>query len=158
MFIDIKDIVAKGKKVAGKLNLGTLPWQSKENIEVSDATFEVFFQWGEKGLYVRGKAHLAVALNCSRCLERFATSIDSEFHFNLKEKSHQSETGDKPLDEEEINVFPIEGSLIDMREILSELIYLNIPLKPLCKHDCHGLCSVCGGNLNNDGCICSDRK
>ncbi len=158
MFIDIKDIAAEGKKVSGSINLGTLLWQDHENIEVPDAIFEAFFQWSEKGFHLKGKAHLLVAMNCSRCLERFSTSIDTEFNLNLKEEIKDTKADNRPVEEEEIDVFPIKGSIIDMREVLSEQIYLNLPLKPLCKQDCQGLCAVCGANLNYNNCTCSGKK
>jgi len=30
-----------------------------------------------------------------------------------------------------------------------------LPMKPLCKQDCKGLCSQCGVNLNIETCQCS---
>jgi uncharacterized protein len=29
---------------------------------------------------------------------------------------------------------------------------LEIPINPVCKEDCKGLCSVCGNNLNSEPC------
>jgi len=29
-----------------------------------------------------------------------------------------------------------------------------MPMKPLCKPDCQGLCPVCGGNRNRERCAC----
>jgi uncharacterized protein len=158
MFIDIKDIATEGKRVTGDLNLGTLSWQHQETIEVAKASFEAFFRWTEKGLSLKGKAHLSVGLTCSRCLERFYISIEPEFLLNLKEKSEQAKVSDKPVEEDEIDIFPIRDSIIDMKEVLSEQIYLNIPLKPLCMEDCLGLCSVCKGNLNTKNCSCMIEK
>ncbi len=158
MFIDIKDIAAEGKRVAGDLDLGILPWKQEETIEVAKASFEAFFHWTEKGLSLKGKAHLSVGLVCSRCLERFYISIEPNFILHLKEEGDQAEAANKEVDEEEIDNFPIKDSLIDMREVLSEQIYLNIPLKPLCKEECRGLCSECGGNLNENKCSCSNKK
>jgi len=33
-----------------------------------------------------------------------------------------------------------------------EYMLLEVPLNPLCKPDCKGLCPICGGNLNEEVC------
>jgi hypothetical protein len=42
----------------------------------------------------------------------------------------------------------------DLSEIAAEQIYLGLPLKPVCKNDCRGLCPVCGVNRNLEECAC----
>jgi uncharacterized protein len=37
---------------------------------------------------------------------------------------------------------------------LREQILLSIPISPLCRPDCRGLCSQCGQDLNNGTCDC----
>lgn len=158
MFIDIKDITAEGRNVSGCLNLGVLPLQQQETIEVTEAAFKAFFYWSDKGLCLKGKVDFCVLLNCSRCLENFSIPIKSEFNLKLKEEREHSQARNDALEEVEIETFPVKESRIDMREVLSEQIYLNIPLKPLCKEDCLGLCSICGGNLNSPKCDCQKNK
>jgi uncharacterized protein len=34
---------------------------------------------------------------------------------------------------------------------------LALPMKPLCRDDCRGLCPVCGGNRNLVACACAQR-
>lgn len=158
MFIDIKDVAKEGKRVSGDLNIGALPWQKQETIEIANASFEAFLYWTEKGLCLKGKASLSVGLICSRCLERFTMMIEPEFLLNLKEDCEQAKEQDKHIKEEEIDIFITRDSVIDMREVLSEQIYLNIPLKPLCSESCLGLCTACGGNLNTKNCRCRSEK
>ena len=35
---------------------------------------------------------------------------------------------------------------------------LNIPMKPLCRPDCKGLCAQCGADLNLGACACTPPK
>jgi uncharacterized protein len=44
---------------------------------------------------------------------------------------------------------------VNMRELATEQIYLEIPMKPLCSPACRGLCTLCGGNRNKDECLCA---
>jgi uncharacterized protein len=37
---------------------------------------------------------------------------------------------------------------------MQEQCYLAVPMKPLCREDCRGLCSECGTNLNSASCAC----
>lgn len=46
---------------------------------------------------------------------------------------------------------PEDGN-IDFGPILREYLLLEMPIKPLCKPDCKGLCTVCGENLNLTTC------
>ena len=40
---------------------------------------------------------------------------------------------------------------------MREQLYLALPMKPLCREDCRGLCAECGANLNLTTCGCARR-
>jgi DUF177 domain-containing protein len=46
-----------------------------------------------------------------------------------------------------------ETGIIDLGPVLREYAVLEIPISPLCKPDCKGLCPICGNNLNE--CTCN---
>lgn len=46
---------------------------------------------------------------------------------------------------------------IDLGEVVREQLYLALPMKPLCREDCKGLCAVCGGNRNRETCTCQQE-
>jgi uncharacterized protein len=37
---------------------------------------------------------------------------------------------------------------------MREQFYLALPMKPLCRDECRGLCPVCGINRNRETCDC----
>jgi uncharacterized protein len=41
--------------------------------------------------------------------------------------------------------------------MLREQFYLAIPMRPLCREDCKGLCPHCGTNWNTGTCACDVR-
>ena len=43
---------------------------------------------------------------------------------------------------------------IDLNELVREQFYLALPMKPLCREDCRGLCPQCGVNWNTGTCEC----
>ena len=97
-------------------------------------------------LELLGMAKGSLQLICSRCLEPFLW----EFQLPIAERY----TNQQGLlsEEEEINWF--EGDKIDIAPQLLKQIFLEMPMQPICKPDCKGLCSNCGANLNLGSCQC----
>jgi uncharacterized protein len=46
-------------------------------------------------------------------------------------------------------VVPEDGN-IDLEPIVYEYLLLEIPINPVCREDCKGLCDICGENLNEE--------
>ncbi len=84
-----------------------------------------------------------VDAQCVRCLEDFKQPLHTSFQ-ELYTFSQE------PISEDEESI-PEDGYL-DFEESISDYIFLEYPIKPLCKPDCRGLCIVCGQNLNNAAC------
>jgi len=67
--------------------------------------------------------------------------------------------GDDEEDEAEVReadtgVAFYKNDTIDLGEIMRDEFYLAVPMKPLCRPDCRGLCAVCGVNRNRETCSC----
>ncbi len=50
-----------------------------------------------------------------------------------------------------------KNDTIDLGEIMRDEFYLALPMKPLCRADCKGLCPVCGVNRNRETCTCREE-
>lgn len=96
-----------------------------------------------EGLLCQGEFQGFVSATCGRCLvdtEQFLTTTFAElFTF----QSHIQ-------DDTEL-VYPEDGQ-IDFAPIVREYLLLEVPINPVCKTDCKGLCPICGNNLNHDVC------
>jgi len=57
-------------------------------------------------------------------------------------------------DPEEWETYPIHGDHIDLEPMAREAVVLGLPLAPLCRPDCKGLCPSCGADLNQGPCGC----
>ena len=97
----------------------------------------------QDGLIARTTIDAEVESECSRCLEPFQGKIHSEFdeYFTFP----YVETSD-----DETNV-PEDGN-IDFEPILHDYMLIELPINPVCRPDCRGLCSICGQNLNHAVC------
>jgi uncharacterized protein len=49
------------------------------------------------------------------------------------------------------------GDTLDVGSLLRSETDLALPMKPLCRADCRGLCPACGGNRNATDCGCGSR-
>ncbi|MBA7507361.1 hypothetical protein ES706_06080 [subsurface metagenome] len=107
-----------------------------------------------RGILVKGALHTEVEVTCSRCLSLFsrplALNIEEEY-FPIIDVSSGA-----PLSlPEEPGCFTIdEHHILDLTEAMRQYMLLAIPMKPLCREDCAGLCPSCGHNLNEGPCNC----
>ncbi|NNN11309.1 MAG: DUF177 domain-containing protein [Acidimicrobiaceae bacterium] len=53
--------------------------------------------------------------------------------------------------------YPFDGDVVDLAEMIKDNLVLELPLVPLCKNDCRGLCQYCGQNLNIGTCDCKEK-
>jgi uncharacterized protein len=103
-----------------------------------------------------GRVRTTLELTCSRCLEPFSLLVDAEF--DLRYHPHVENTGsaeaEREIEEDDLTTAFYENEEIDLGHLMHEQFYLSLPMKPLCREDCRGLCAVCGTNLNRETCDC----
>ncbi len=111
-----------------------------------------------RGILAKGTLHTDVEVTCSRCLSLFncplALNIEEEY-FPITDVV----SGASLPSPEEPSCFTIdEQHVIDLTEAIRQYALLAIPMKPLCRGDCAGLCPNCGRNLNRGPCDCSPQE
>lgn len=94
-----------------------------------------------EGVLVSGVATVPLTGECGRCLE----SVDDTLTVDLQElfAYPDSDAGD---DED---LARMEGDLLDLEPVLRDAVVLALPLTPLCRQDCGGLCTECGERLDD---------
>jgi ribosomal protein L32 len=60
--------------------------------------------------------------------------------------------GDRPISEDDL--YPIVDDTIDLGPMVRDAIVLELPMAPLCRDDCRGLCPQCGADRNESECGC----
>lgn len=91
-----------------------------------------------EGVLASGTARVPLTGECARCLDQVSSDLDVEF-----QELHvypESETAG----EEEPR---LDGDLLDIGSSLRDAVVLTLPLNPLCREDCPGLCADCGVRL-----------
>jgi len=109
----------------------------------------------EDVLAVGTTSTMAIA-ECSRCLEDVPTALHGEF-----EALYVPDTGRFA---KRMNHPDFAGSgqrvsfyselTVDLSDEIRQSVLLELPMKPLCRLDCAGLCPRCGANLNDGPCTC----
>ncbi|GBD11495.1 hypothetical protein HRbin23_01162 [bacterium HR23] len=126
-----------------------------EDLQVAPFHGAVRFTRTEKGVWVHARVDTAVSCTCSRCLavysQRLEFTFDEEFFPTV-----DVQTGARlPLPPPESDAFTIDAHhLLDLTEVIRQYALVSIPMKPLCRADCRGLCPTCGANLNRGPCAC----
>ena len=82
---------------------------------------------------------------CDRCGNEFLST---------KLQDVSVPVADDLIDKENADIFPLEGDVLDVGEILFTCLILEMETKFLCTPDCAGLCQTCGANLNDGPCAC----
>jgi uncharacterized protein len=103
----------------------------------------------QEGVLVSGTARVQLVGECARCLDR----VEQEFVARVQELYVYPERREAAEDsgDPEFEALPsIEGERIDLEPTLRDAVVLALPLAPVCRDDCPGLCSECGAHLADD--------
>lgn len=109
---------------------------------------------GARGVEFDGRVEARASLECSRCLETFDWPVAAEFFLVVVSEALEVDDVEKRLAAGDTEVFHADRGKVDLRDLAREQIHLNLPLKPVCRGDCAGLCPACGGNRNRIKCAC----
>lgn len=124
-----------------------IPFESNkvklEDLELQNFEGAVTIGRTPQGLVVQGKFSADTELECVRCLREFTFQLKWEFtELYAFTKKSVSESG----------LLLPDDAHIDLAPLLREYALLEVPIKPLHKPDCKGLCPICGEDLNVRDC------
>ena len=101
-----------------------------------------------------GGVQTTLELPCGRCLEPYTAPVDQAFDLRYHPRTLNTGEGERELEDDDLTTAFYENDEIDLGHLMQEQFYLSLPMKPLCRDDCKGLCVVCGTNLNLETCGC----
>ncbi len=103
---------------------------------------------------VTGKVFGTVELECSRCLTVFEQVLEAPFEAQCDIRTFQLLAEGLPIDEGEEITAIFDSNSADLWELARQALIVQLPMRPLCREDCKGLCPYCGANLNETTCDC----
>lgn len=96
-----------------------------------------------QGILLQVDFNALTELECVRCLTHFQQTLNVNFtELYAFSQRYVTDSG----------LLMPETGIIDLAPVLREYILLEIPISPLCRPDCKGLCPICGNNLNESTC------
>jgi uncharacterized protein len=104
---------------------------------------------------VTGRLKATVEQTCGRCLESFTARVDAPVDVRLVPKPAGHDSVELGADDLDVDFY--ENDELDVTRVVANETTLALPMKPLCREDCRGLCPVCGGNRNTTPCTCDSR-
>jgi uncharacterized protein len=159
LWLDITDIPATGREFSfsdlglwtGPIKEFELPHRLEDTGAPVHASFSVAPQ--NRGVLIRGRIDGVIVTPCDRCAEETRVAVGSDFEL----------FEELPLEEEqslEPGLLRRRGKVVelDVASMLWEQFLLALPVKPLCADDCPGLCPLCGANLRNGPCGCTQDE
>jgi len=112
----------------------------------ADVKVTVFLEAVSEGVLVTAEAAAPVTGECARCLEPVTSSVDVTFR-ELYEDGDARQAGDG----DDCDRRFLAGELLDLEPAFRDAVVLALPLAPLCRADCAGLCVECGVRLADAG-------
>jgi len=119
----------------------------------ADMQLDVRFEAVTEGVLVTGSVIAPLAGECARCLAPLASSVTARFtelylYTRDRHDKHDRFDENTEQDDEELH---LDGDLLDLEPVLRDAVVLALPMSPLCREDCPGLCVECGVPLADAG-------
>jgi uncharacterized protein len=140
--------------------------------EGAEVSLDVRFEAVTEGVLATGTATAPLAGECARCLAPLTSTVTVSFQelylysdgrprgsretsdkYDKRDKHDKRDKYSRPDEDEERDdeVRYLDGDLLDLEPALRDAVVLTLPMSPLCRDDCPGLCAECGVPLADAG-------
>ena len=107
------------------------------------------------GILARGDVECSVELECGRCLEQFAAPLHIHFEEEFAPSIDVNSGAPLPKPDDDLVFLIDSGHVLDLGEAIRQNVIAALPIQPICKPSCRGLCAICGSNRNLNPCSCA---
>jgi uncharacterized protein len=158
LLIDIPRIPPEGLEVDEALEPAAVYLEADRDVSLGGGRLRAHVEVvDDDTVHVRGRLDASVEIDCARCLARYGVQLGQEldlFYLPRAANEPQAEEEEVELGDRDVVVGYYESDRLDLGEVVREQILLGLPLKPLCRPDCPGLCPRCGKDRNAGPCGC----
>ncbi|MBM3935253.1 MAG: hypothetical protein FJ319_13315 [SAR202 cluster bacterium] len=109
----------------------------------------------ESGVWISASLDTYAECSCSRCL----TECREPVHIEMEEEAlmtvdpYTGRRVDETLENADV-VLIDQNHILDISEAVMQYFVAGVPMKPVCKAGCLGICQKCGTNRNERECDC----
>lgn len=133
-------------EVAGSLPGLELETSAVAVVEEEPITFAGLLEAVHEGILVTGTVRCHWRGTCRRCLEPASGELSVAVRELCVERGDEETT------------YALGHEQLDLEPIVHDACILELPLAPLCREGCLGLCPACGANRNDDPCGCDASR
>ncbi|RAK26874.1 uncharacterized protein B0I29_12528 [Actinoplanes lutulentus] len=113
-------------------------------LEGSDLELDLSMTSVSEGVYISGTVRGSLSGECGRCLNEIGESFEVPLAAMF---AYVDSTTEETTDDDEVG--RMSGDLLDLEPAVRDAIVLTLPVTPLCRPDCPGLCPECGVHLDD---------
>ena len=126
----------------------------------AEVPLEVRFEAVSEGVLATGTAVAPLAGECARCLAPLTSSVTvgfqelylyAEGRHDKHDKHEKYDKHDEQEEQDAEGLYHLDGDLLDLEPAFRDAVVLALPMSPLCREDCPGLCAECGVPLADAG-------
>ena len=154
MRIDVRDLELRPLRYSEALSPAELDFDPRDIHIKGKVGISLLVERRGYDVRVRGTLRAQAELACSRCLEPATVSIASDFDQLYESNAIHPLSSEIALQEKDTDIGFFSGDTIEINDIIREQILLALPMKPICRENCKGLCPHCGKNMNVEACDC----
>ena len=151
--LSLETIVAEPLRFAFEVPFTLEALDREPLVSITPASIEGEVSRADGGYALSARAGWGGELECSRCLVAYPFAHDEEFLLLLRPRTPVA--GEEiSLDREDLDTYYYDDPVVPVAPIIEERIQMAVPMKPLCREDCRGLCPQCGTDRNQSDCTC----
>lgn len=157
MKVRLEDIPDEGLDVAFELKTAAAEDLGEVVKAVIDAP-KAKLHLNKSGEFVlaRGSASAMLRVDCSRCLKSFDMTVDQGLDLVFQPLVKYDDEVELISSDMEVSFY--EGEEVDLGQAVLDEIGLAIPMAPLCRPECVGICPHCGQDLRKGRCQCGTKE
>lgn len=128
-----------------------------ELLELEPVAFTGILQKADPGFVLTGQFSASGVIACSRCLAPVTFSSSGDVSWLFAPTHRRPSEEETELTANDLDVVWYDEFIVPFDPLVEEQLLLELPMKPLCRPDCLGLCPRCGADRNSVPCDCREE-
>jgi uncharacterized protein len=108
----------------------------------SDLVLDLRLESVSEGVLVSGTIQVMLTGECARCLDPLTSHLEVDIQQLFVYPGNEIDE-----DDEDDEIGQLVDDYVDLEPVLRDAVVLALPLAPVCREDCPGLCPQCGARL-----------
>lgn len=157
MELNLEEALEAPVAVSHRLEVPIGRLERPELLALEPVAFAGTLQKADPGFVLTGTFSAAGEIACSRCLAPVPFSSTGEVSWLFAPAHRRPQEDETELAAGDLDVVWYDEFVVPFDPLVEEQLLLELPMKPLCRPDCLGLCPRCGADRNTAPCDCREE-